>query len=425
MSGLNPPEWGAQGNTFLHRAAWVVPVSAPPLAGGAVIEDGKTILACGEYSAVKRQSPAGTIEVDHGCAALMPALVNAHTHIELSALGGAIPLPQPGFPQWLQELLPRRAELPGERQARAAADARQALLDAGTGLYGDHANDPAGAADEGPPGLDRQVFAEILGFNRVELELPTVGDAAAEGGAAPGTSNGMSLAAHACYSTSAELIRKAKAWTSQRRLPFSIHAAEHPEEMEFMERGTGFCRDFLESLGKWVPAWKPPGTTPIRYLEGLGVLDERTLLVHAVHLSEPDWEIISRKRCTVCFCPRSNRYLGVGRPDIAKALRLGIPAALGTDSLAGNTDLNLFSEAAFVLDHYPDVSPGDLLCMITLGGASALHRRHASGSLDPMKRPLMLAVTLPGPTSESQLPETIIRMGSKGAARWVNHPKHV
>jgi aminodeoxyfutalosine deaminase len=389
-----------------------------------VLEDGNAILACGEYSAVKGRSPAGTIEIDHGCSALMPALVNAHTHLELSALGGTIPLPQPGFSQWLRELLPRRAALDRERQTRAAAEAERALHDAGTGLYGDHANDLTDAAKGGRPGLDRQVFAEILGFNRVEFEVPA-GNAVSDGGAAAGMNSRMSLAAHACYSTSAELIRKAKAWTVERRLPFSIHAAEHPEEMEFIEKGTGFCRDLLESLGKWTPDWRPPGTTPIRYLEGLGVLDERTLLVHAVHLRESDWEIISRKRCTVCFCPRSNHFLGVGRPDIGKALRLGISAALGTDSLAGNTDLNLFSEAVFVLDHHPDVSPRDLLFTITQGGASALHKQNASGSLDPMKRPLMLEVTLPGSTTESQLSETIIRMGSKGAVRWANHPKHV
>jgi len=423
MSALNPLETRPQGTLTLHRAAWVVPVSTPAISGGAVLEDGNVILACGEYSAVRRQGPAGTMEIDHGCAALMPALVNAHTHSELSALGGKIPLPQPGFASWLRELLPRRAALRPEEQLRAAAQAGRAIHSTGTGLYGDHSNDWARMPAGWPPGPDRQLFAEILGFDRDELEGPG-GSAVPGTGDAPGPNGHVSLAAHACYSTSAELIRQAKAWTSQRRLPFSIHAAEHPEEMEFVEKGTGFCRDFLESLGKWVPGWRPPGTTPIRYLESLGVLDGRTLLVHAVHVRESDWKIIARNRCAVCFCPRSNHFLGVGRADIGKALHLGIPTALGTDSLAGNTDLDLFREAAFVLDRHPDVSPRDLLRAITLGGASALLRQRDAGSLDPTKRSCLLEIALPRSTSESRLAETIIRMGSKGAVRWANRPEH-
>ncbi len=232
----------------------------------------------------------------------------------------------------------------------------------------------------------------------------------------------LSLAAHACYSTSGKVIREAKEWCRTRRLPFSIHVAEHREEIEFLERGAGFCREVLENLGRWTPHWTPPGTTPIRYLDRLQVLDAQTLLVHAVHLTDADWEIVVGKQSPVCFCPRSNRNLNVGRPDIAKALRCGVVAALGTDSLASNTDLSLFAEAAYILDNYAGVSPEALVLMMTRGGARALGQEQRFGSIEAGKRANLLAVSLPDAVPNDQLFETIIHQGNKGAWRWVHHP---
>jgi cytosine/adenosine deaminase-related metal-dependent hydrolase len=198
-----------------------------------------------------------------------------------------------------------------------------------------------------------------------------------------------------------------------------MHVAEHLEEIEFLEHGTGFCREILKDLGRWVPHWIPPGATPVSYLEQLRVLDSETLLVHAVHLTDADWEILRRNRCSVCFCPRSNRYLNVGQPDIGKALRYGLVTALGTDSLASNTDLNLFAEAAYVLDHYPDVSPEAAFIMITLGGARALGQERHFGAIQPEKRNDLLAVSLPASLPSPLLFETIIQQGNQGAWQWV------
>lgn len=121
-------------------------------------------------------------------------------------------------------------------------------------------------------------------------------------------------------------------------------------------------------------------------------------------------------------CPRSNRHLNVGQPDIAKALRHGLVTALGTDSLASNADLNLFAEAAHVLDHYPDVPPEAALVMITLGGARALGQERHFGALQPEKRANLLAVSLPASLPSRLLFESIIQQGNKGAWQWVQHP---
>ena len=415
----------------IHRAEWIVPVCSPPVRNGAVLIHGGRIAAVGPFPAIRRDSPAGVRLADHGQAALFPALVNAHTHLELSTLRGRIPFPQPGFREWIGLLLPLRA-LMGPHGADEGLRAGSAeLFTGGTGLCGDITN---GGALVRPSTFskipERQVFLELLGFNlsSVAAAMPAawVGGRAVEiqaSGPAPEPRVGdacPALVPHSVYSVSPAIIAESKEWTRARGLPFSIHAAEHPEEIEFLRSGKGFCRELLDMLERWDPAWKPPGKTPLEYLDGLGALDSRTLLVHAVHMTESDWSLAARKNCTVVFCPRSNRNLGSGSPRIEEALSRGINCALGTDSLASNTDLNLFAEAGFTLDNHPSVHPEKVLEMITLNPARALGRKGDFGSLEPGAKAHLLAVTIQSGVNESNLAESLIQSGKQGACKWVD-----
>jgi cytosine/adenosine deaminase-related metal-dependent hydrolase len=141
---------------------------------------------------------------------------------------------------------------------------------------------------------------------------------------------------------------------------------------------------------------------------------------------DSDWDLASRRKCAVCFCPRSNRNLNAGRPDLEKALSRNILAAIGTDSLASNTDLNLFAEAGFVLENYPSIRPGTVLEMITLNPAKALGREGDFGSIEPGKKDALLAVSIEPDFNTTQLAapdelaEALIHSGKKGAWKWVN-----
>ncbi len=413
-SGSSPPL-----PPLLHRASWVVPVSSPPVPDGAVLVDNDGILLVGTYGHVKSESPPGTVESDHGDAALIPALVNGHTHLELSALRGSVGLPKPGFPAWLKEVLQTRSSLTQDTVEKGFREGRWEMAARGTALCGDITNGACLGKDTHRSLPEREVFLELIGFNRNSLEsaleektLEPFADASYH-----------SLAAHACYSTSATVIREAKAWCRSRGKVFSIHVAEHPEEMEFLRDGKGYCRALLESLGKWAPCWAPPGMTPVAYLEKLGILDGKTLLVHAVHMTASDWEIVARSRASVCFCPRSNHNIGVGRADIPRAIGQGILACLGTDSHASNLDLNLFAEAIRILGDFPGVAPESVLRMLTQGGARALGRDNEYGTLEAGKRAAFLAVALPNSSASSELSEAVIHQGNEGAIQWVNRPE--
>jgi cytosine/adenosine deaminase-related metal-dependent hydrolase len=412
---MNPDQQPLQ----LLRAAWVIPINSPPVQGGAVLVKGSRITAVGAHSTLLRQAPAGTRSVDCGDAAILPALVNAHTHLELTALGNHMALPQPGFPAWLRTLLPLRAALSEEQRLQGSLEGHRQLLGNGVAVYGDVTNrlDPDRPTANGFP--RGHVFVEVLGFDGISLQVSLEGLGAQDLLTRGAPQQTVSLAAHACYSTSAALIQAAKGWDREHAAPFSIHVAEHPEEMQFLRDGSGFCRELLESLGRWAPGWKAPGESPVAYLNALGVLDERTLLVHAVHLTERDWQMVAERRCRVCFCPRSNASLQVGQPAIETAVALGIPAALGTDSLASNTDLSLFAEAAFVLEHHPGVAPEAIITMATLGGARALQQHADFGSIEAGKRAALLAVQLPSDPHPEDLIATLIQQGHQGAWQWI------
>lgn len=401
------------GEAVLHRAEWLVPVCTAPVRNGAVLTVGGRVVCVGTFEHVKKESPPGTRGIDHGRAALLPALVNAHTHLELSGLKGRISFPQPGFREWLGKLFEQRAQVGEALAADSLRLGEEELVYGGTGLCGDITNGGQ-AARPGVTSVERRIFLELLGFN-----LPSIRAAMPEG-AGPGALEAIPTP-HSVYSVSSQIIAECKRWTRTRGLPFTMHVAEHPEEIEFLRDGGGFCRELLERLGRWDPAWKPPGKTPVEYLESLGALDADTLLVHAVHMSEPDWALAAQRRCTVVFCPRSNRNVGAGRPRIEKALSAGLRSCLATDSLASNSDLDLFAEAGHLLDNYPSIDPRIILEMITLNPARSLGRAGEFGCLEPGAKAVMLAVALEPEASESSLSGAIIESGRKGAWKWVSH----
>lgn len=406
----------------LHRAARVVPIGAPALENGGVLVQGGKILEVGPYTDLKAAAPAGVKLMDHGSAALLPALVNAHTHLELSGLAGKIPLPRQCFADWLKELLPHRPGLTPQARIEGIQTGKRLLEGSGTCLFGDISNGLFKEEELGNGFAERQSFLEVLGFNCQDLETALEHDLLKTLNEAAPKDASLSLAAHACYSTSGELIRAAKEWAKKRGRVFSIHVAEQIEEVEFLRDGSGFFRQLLENLGRWVPGWTPPGLSPLKYLEKLGVLDERTLLVHAVYMTDSDRQIAAERGCSLCFCPRSNKNINTGRADIKKALDLSIPVSLGTDSLASNTDLSLFNEASYVLENYPDIFPGDVLSMITSGGARALSQSRRFGTIEEGKQAALLAVELPGCVASSELAQTIIFQGKKGAWQWAACP---
>jgi len=364
----------------------VLPVTSPPIADGAVAVVQDRILAVGTFKQLARELGAAAHLVDHDGRALVPALVNAHCHLELSSLGhlGRAGAPD-GFCAWIQQLIHQRQQVPSTQTQSAASETLTRLRRRGVGLIGDIGNSPLGAelAAVLPP---IRPFREFLGFapQGAERALATLAELP------PATD----VAAHAPYSTAENLLMALHHRTRGRVLP--LHLAESPEEMEFFSCGTGPMRTLLQDRGAWDGSWRPPPEgNPFVWLDRLGLLDEKLLCVHVVQAQESDIRLLARRRARLCLCPGSNRALGVGVAPLPALLEAGLVPALGTDSLASNPRLCLWREMAILRGDHPGVDPAAVFAMATWAGARVLDCQADWGGLAPDRRAAFLAVPVP------------------------------
>ncbi len=371
------------------RADWVLPIAGEPLENAIVTVDEGAIVEVGSGDVADAR--------DLGRAVILPSLVNAHTHLELSYLHGAIPRTE-RFVDWIRRLMATRRDYP-DPQADVIMDAaRKAIAAArasGTGLIGEVTNTLVTAPLLRDANMPAHVFFELLGFNAPDPdERVSAGRARLEGALAGGLRG--SVAPHAPYSVSPALFSAIRAdLDRQEETVSTVHLGESPEEVELLRRGSGPWRVLLEELGVWDSQWKAPGTSPVQYLESLGFLDRRVLAVHGVQLSGDDLGRLRALNVTMVSCPRSNRYVGVGSPPLEAFYAMDVDVAFGTDSLASVDDLNMFAELAEARRIAPRVSAHALLRSATLAGAAALNREADYGSIEAGKRASLIAVRLP------------------------------
>jgi cytosine/adenosine deaminase-related metal-dependent hydrolase len=236
----------------------------------------------------------------------------------------------------------------------------------------------------------------------------------------PATGNlRYSLAAHAPYSVAPLLFRAIRAALDRDPFaPSSVHLGESSEEIEFLQTGTGPWCTLLEELRTGKATWTPPGCDPAEYVDRIGFLDGRVLAVHGVHLSPRALERLARRGATLVTCARSNAATGAGVPPVAAFYAAGLRVAVGTDSLAGVPDLNLFSELARLRALAPAVPASLLLESATRQGARALGFEADFGTIEPGKRADLVVVDLPPGIEDVE--EYLLTGVTPDAVRWLD-----
>ena len=374
-----------------YLADWVLPVVEPPLQDGWVdVEQGR-VVAVGA-----RATDGSTAEshVDLGSTAVLPALVNAHTHLELSGLRDKIP-PTGSMPEWVSRLLVRRAQS-GEPDLGTISQALEEGKASGTGLFGDISNTLASVSVLEATDTSACVFHEVLSFS--EAGAAGVVDQALEhiSAAGPTTHVRFALAAHAPYSVGPAVFDQLDiAIRRAFETPRCVHLAESPEELEFLRSGRGPWRALLERLGHWNPDWEPPGCGPVEYLDRMGWLGPDVIVVHGVQLTDAELSRLAATGTTLVTCPRSNVWTGVGTPPIDRFIRSGVRLAVGTDSLASAPDLNLFAELALMRRCAPAVPARRLIACATAAGAAALGFSDQFGRIEPGAPAALIGVSVP------------------------------
>ncbi|MGE4537351.1 MAG: amidohydrolase family protein [Desulfovibrio sp.] len=349
----------------------------PPerLDDGAVVLVGRRILDVGP----RRRVLAGFSGpvTDLGPATLVPGLVNAHVHLELSRLRGLSPRGR-GFPAWAAWLMRQDLSPPSPEILDAAVSE---MVETGTGAVIDVGSraGPAVAAALVRAGLPGLVCHEFFGFRRLPpADIPPGLEAiVAE---APGLAAAPS--GHALYSTSPENLGRAKEACRRLGAPFCLHLAEQAGETALLATGEGELAELLR--GRVLPrGWRAPGRSPVAEARAQGLLGPTTLAVHAVWLDAADKKILADTGTTVCLCPRSNAVIGVGTAYAPGLLAAGVPLCLGTDSLASNDDLNLWNEVRALFAAYPDFPGRAVLAALSATPARLLGRERDLGLLAP------------------------------------------
>lgn len=362
-----------------YRAKTILPMdnSGRLISNGLLIVKDNTVQEIGDYKQLSK-TYNGPVQ-DLGDCAIVPGLINAHTHLELSHLQGQTVLEQ-GFETWVKSLL----QLPMKQIDKDTLNwVLSQLEQSGTVCIGDiSGHNPQTvykALSESV--LDYRLFLEFLGFKPPKndnIDWPSH--------LSPNKTREVSVAGHALYSTHPSTLQLLKNWSSQNHRPFSIHLAENPGEVELFTTGRGELADLL--INSLLPEdFIPPYTTPVRYADQLGILDHNTMAVHCVHANPYDMQILAERNTSVCLCPRSNYYINREIPPWEEMLENGIPLCLGTDSLCSNTDLNLWNELEDLLQKSSKEIPLiKLLELLTINPARALKVDEYLGSLEPGKR---------------------------------------
>jgi cytosine/adenosine deaminase-related metal-dependent hydrolase len=360
---------------LLHADALVLGDGAAVIDGAIVIGPGGEIVAAGPAAAVLPMHAGARVERVRGV--ILPGLVNAHTHLELSALRGRVP-GGAGFVPWVEQLIGARNEIAPESDGSAIEQAVLELVGLCTVAVGEVTNSLAAVPALSRAGLSGCVFHEVFGVERAPLEARVAqlsGMVAERLGTWPSTELAYAPSPHTLYTTHPDVVRKLVRTGAERGARLSLHLAEHAAERRFLAQGDGPVAEWYETrlkLRRDLLEW--PGQSPVAFADSLGALSPDVILVHLTDARPEELELVARRGCPVVLCPRSNLFIETRLPPLLAIREAGIAAGLGTDSLASNASLDVLAEARALWDRFPSVPASELISMATWGSARALGR---------------------------------------------------
>lgn len=367
-----------------------------------LIADSGRIVAVGPEPEVP-EPPGVTTERCPG--ALLPGLVNAHTHLELTGLGGQAEAAD--FPAWIRQLIALKA-------ARTHADF---LVAARQGLRDCWASGVTTVADTGDSGAVIEALAEAGGSGIAYHEVfgPHPDQAESVLSAAllrleelrrfAGPRVRLGLSPHAPYSVSGTLYAAVASLARALGMPLAVHLAESREESLLLQEGSGGFAEMWRARG--IPLPEPLGRSPVEWLDLHGVLGPGTLCIHAVTVNQPDLDRLAGRRVAIAHCPRSNRRHGHGAAPLGAMFQREFPIGVGTDSVASVAPLDLLAEVR-AARRLAGLTADAALQLATIGAARALGLDPEIGSLTPGKWGDLVVVDLPAPVDAARLADTIL-----------------
>ena len=398
----------AQSAPVLYRAPWLIPVGSAVIKdGGLAVQNGQ-LIALGPFQEVTEKIQAQ--QIVHSSSVLMPGLINTHIHLEL-ALFGPLPQDDPSSTMcdWIRQLLQKRMTSSGseEQILEAAIDCAKQQYAQGVVALLDIANKPLPPFPAKCP--DIYPLLELLGASEQGAEIALT--------ALNSMDSQQRATGHAPYSTAPKLLQRIKARCRKNHTLFSLHVAENSDEAQLLLHGQGCFETFLKERGIWddtFPLEEGCYRSVVDYLFQTGLLDAQTVCVHCVHVDEDDVELIQKSGSSICVCPSSNRFLGVGEAPIELFLKKGLLPAIGTDSVTSNPPLRMWEEMKCIRKSFPKVAAETIVAMATLGGARAMGIEAKYGTLEVGKSAPFIGVSdqkIASAQTEKEVLESLVTLG--------------
>jgi len=396
---------------MIIRGRTVVTMHGMTIENGAVAVSGNRIVDVGRFDEIKTRS-TGNI-VDLGEQALLPGFINAHCHLDYTCLRGKISR-QKSFTDWILAINAEKSDLSPKDFLPSINDGFKEAKRFGTTTIANLTAFPELIPQVQPPirtcwfvelidirapdRTDELVESAIELLRSAQLE-PVVSEA--EGSARRG------LAPHALFTASKHLFRRCEEIAQHEQILLTTHLAESREEMEMFRHAAGPLYEFIETIGR--PMNDCGIETPLeRFLDLIGWDGSpnrpRTIEVngpyphwvvaHLNELTESDFNLLkqSNLRFHVVHCPRSHNYFGHSPFAFDRLRSLGFNICLGTDSLASNETLSLFDEVRAFQKKFPQISPEEILQMVTVNPARALRQENALGQIRPGFKADLIAI---------------------------------
>jgi cytosine/adenosine deaminase-related metal-dependent hydrolase len=374
-------------------ANYVLPISSPPINDGAVCIENSSIVAVGTREEISERFPRAVVE-EFGEAAILPGLVNCHSHLEITSMRNQLDDVEHDFTAWLLKLNGLRAALSEDDLIAAATEGAREGAQAGVTCFGD-------IGRFGRAGLDALKAVRLRGVVFQETEF-SPDDRTADDDLGKFISKFDSLRAdendlvriglspHSPYTVGPKLFRLIAEFCAANAVKMTIHTSESRDEDQLLRSGTGF---FTEVYKKYDVHWESPHCSSVEYLERLGVLDARPLLAHCIWVSDSDIELIAGNGATVAHCPKSNAKFGHGWAPLEDLLDAQIPVGLGSDSVASNNVCDILEESRFAALGARNragsrrfISAKQMLEAATIGGAGALGLDDSIGTIEAGKQ---------------------------------------
>ena len=375
--------------TNIYSARWVLPIASAAIDHGAVAIKGDKIVAVGNVNAIAARFPQAPV-TDFGTSVILPGLVNAHSHLELTVMRGFLEREEHDFKAWLGKLTIARMAMTGDDLFVSAACGAIEAARAGITCIGDSSSVATRTMKAvGEIGLRGIIYQESFGPD------PNVAEQSVEGlrrevdAMRPLEKSTLraGVSPHAPYTVSAPQLELISRMAIDAKLPLMMHAAESQAEKSLMLEGAGA---FADGLRRRNIEWRAPGISTIQYLAHHGVMETTPLLAHCITVDDKDIETIFASQGSIAHCPKSNAKLRHGCAPFAKFINADLKVGIGSDSVASNNNCDILEEARFALlsGRAAETNTGSeslnterALFAATLGGARALGLDHEIGAL--------------------------------------------